>query len=143
VIRIKRIPIKIFSDGGARGNPGPAACAFVAVKSGKVVYSQAKFLGKTTNNVAEYNGLLIALTWLFNNQKLFTERVINIYLDSQLVVQQLNGSYKIKNLKIKPLAFRAKNLERLIKNKVNYFFVPRSKNKLADALLNKKIDENI
>ena len=61
---------KIYTDGGARGNPGPAAAAFIVTKGGKVVFSQAKYLGKSTNNRAEYSGVLMAVKW-FEQQGLF------------------------------------------------------------------------
>lgn len=134
---------KIYTDGGARGNPGPAAAAFVVIKEGKVYYKTAKFLGKTTNNIAEYWGIILALNWLSKNIKTFQEKEINIFVDSQLVARQLAGFYKIKSEKLKPLSLLVKKLEKKILTTVKYEELPREKNRLADALVNKKIDENI
>lgn len=134
--------MQIYADGGARGNPGPAASAFVAL-DGKVIHEEARYLGKTTNNVAEYNGALMALEWFVKNQERFRGRVLNMYLDSQLVVRQLRGIYRVKSQRIKPLVIKIKELERKIEANINYFSVPRKKNVRPDSLLNKKIDENI
>lgn len=131
--------IKIFCDGGARGNPGPAACAFAVEIKGKAVYKEAKFLGKATNNVAEYSAVILALNWARKN---VSGKEIEIILDSELVAKQLSGAFKIKNEKLKTLFLRAKGLEKSIAPKVLYKIVRREKNKLADFLVNKSLDEN-
>ena len=134
---------KIYTDGGARGNPGPAAAAFVVINEGKVYYKKAKFLGKTTNNFAEYWGIILALNWLSKNTKTFQEKEISIFVDSQLVARQLAGLYRIKSNKLRPLSLLVKKLEKKILKKVKYEELPRERNRLADALVNKIIDENI
>ncbi len=134
---------KIYTDGGARGNPGPAAAAFVVVKGGKVLTKESAYLGVTTNNEAEYKALLMALKWLTENQKDFKDGSVSICLDSELVVRQLTGIYKVKNENLKTLLTKAKDLEREIKIDSQYVVVRREKNKLADKLVNMKLDENL
>ena len=135
--------LKIYCDGGARGNPGPGASAFVVTKDTKVVYGESRFLANTTNNFAEYNAVLMALNWLQKNEKFSRGKTSVLLLDSELVVKQLNGEYKIKNEKLKLLAMQAKKLEEKLGRKVFYKSIPRSKNVLPDSLVNKEIDENL
>lgn len=133
--------ISIYCDGGSRGNPGPAAGAFVALDKGRVVHKHSKFLGSVTNNFAEYTAVLMALEWLAKNKNI--KRKIYFYLDSQLVVRQLSGVYKIKSQHLKPLFAKIIKTQRNMNKDVKYFSVPREKNKLADKLVNKMIDENL
>ena len=130
----------IFTDGGARSNPGPAACAFVALQDTKKIYSDSRYLGVTTNNVAEYNGVLLAFAWL--SQKSLSLSQISFYLDSLLVVNQLNGVYKIKNPDLQMLHAKVKELEDKLKTKIFYKHIPREKNQLADALVNENLNKN-
>lgn len=129
--------VKVFCDGGARGNPGPAASAFVVEVSGKVVYTESKFLGKATNNAAEYGAVIAALSWL---QKNFPNAEIEITLDSKLVASQMSGVFKIKNENLRNFFFAAKELEKKIDGKVVYKTVRRDQNKLADFLVNRELD---
>lgn len=140
---MKRLNLKIYSDGGARGNPGPAAAAFVVIKDGKVIHESSFYLGETTNNVAEYQGLLKVLEWLNKKFSVKKNADVDIFLDSLLVVNQLNGKYKIKSTKLIPLAKESKKLERNFSGKIIYNFIPREKNKLADRLLNNVLDEKL
>lgn len=133
--------LKIYCDGGARGNPGPGAAAFVVIIDGKVVYSQSKYLGVATNNYAEYAGVVMALEWLVINSR-NKKRRTEFFLDSELVVNQLSGKYKVKSKKLKPLAIKAKELDKKCPFEILYHAVPRSRNKLADYLVNKELDEN-
>lgn len=134
--------LKIYCDGGARGNPGPAAAAFVVEKDGKVIFKNSKYLGQTTNNIAEYNAVILALTWLRQNPELFPDQVASFFLDSELVAKQLSGLYKIKNENLRNLFFTVRSLEKKIDKKISYTSVSRAKNKLADFLVNKTLDEN-
>jgi len=133
--------IVVYCDGGARGNPGPAASAFVALENSKVVYKESLFLGKTTNNVAEYQSVVIALNWLSKQKS--QQESIKVVVDSQLVFRQLNGEYKIKKEELKKLAIKIKRLEKKIKSEIIFDWLPRSKNKIADKLVNKELDKNI
>ncbi len=135
----------IYCDGGSRGNPGPAASAFVVLDSNNhQIFQQGFFLGTTTNNQAEYQAVIFALQWIAKqipNPK--SQISINFYLDSELVVRQLNGIYKIKdqNLKIKNLEI--KNLIKNCKLKIkNFVYVPREQNKSADLLVNQTLDQH-
>lgn len=136
--------LKIYSDGGSRGNPGYSASAFVVIREGKVIYKESKFLGVKTNNEAEYYGVLLALEWLNNNRNLLKEiKKINFYLDSELVVRQILGIYKTKVFNLKDLLEKSKSILKKLKVETNFFSVPREKNRIADLLVNIEIDENI
>ena len=133
--------IIIHTDGGARGNPGPAACAFVAELSGKTIGKKSLFLGVSTNNCAEYQGVLLALNWLNENRKNLSAGVVTFYLDSELVARQLSGKYKVKDKKLMELFIRAINLSTKIGLKINYRNIPRAENKNADLLVNEELDK--
>lgn len=131
--------IKIFCDGGSRGNPGPAAAAFVVEDGGKVIAKGSKFLGVATNNVAEYSAVVLALSWLENNSVKNDQNVV-IILDSELVSKQMSGLFKIKNENLRSYFLSAKKIERKIGAKVTYETVRRTKNILADHLVNQTLD---
>jgi ribonuclease HI len=133
--------ILIYCDGGARGNPGPAAAAFVAIQDGKVIHKASKYLGKATNNVAEYGSVILALTWLYKNYKSVSDLEITVNLDSELVTKQMSGLYKVKNPKLKEMHVVGKRLESKLSTKVLYKWTPRDKNRLADFLVNKELDK--
>jgi ribonuclease HI len=133
--------IFIYCDGGARGNPGPAASAFVAIQDGKVIHKASKYLGKATNNVAEYGSVILALTWLYKNYKSASNLKITVNLDSELVTKQMSGLYKVKNPKLKEIHVVGKRLESKLSTKVLYKWTPRDKNRLADFLVNKELDK--
>ena len=131
--------LKIFTDGGARGNPGPGAGAFVAFdEENKILERQGIFLGVTTNNQAEYNGVLLAFNFLRNLKE--KPEVVNFFLDSELITNQLLGRYKIKDQKLQTLVVKIKILEKEVGSKINYSYIPRSQNKLADFVVNHTID---
>lgn len=128
--------VNIYCDGGARGNPGPAASSFVVKnQNGEVIYKQGKYLGVATNNVAEYRAVLMALNWL-KEKKLSAV----IFLDSELVGRQLNGEYKIKNKNLIEFVLQIKKIEKEIAGSVTYRNIPRSKNSMADLLVNETLD---
>lgn len=131
----------IYTDGGARGNPGPAAIG-VVVKDGrgKVVQEIGRTIGKTTNNVAEYQAIIAALEWIKTRSgadQPLTE--VNFYSDSTLIVNQLKGGWKIKQSHLKSLASQVHRLEagRL----TTYTAIPREQNAAADALVNRALDK--
>ncbi|KKQ43240.1 MAG: ATP-utilizing enzyme of the PP-loop superfamily (Modular protein) [Candidatus Woesebacteria bacterium GW2011_GWA1_37_8] len=132
--------IKIFTDGGSRGNPGPAASAFVVFENNKILTKEGKFLGNATNNIAEYSALLLAVEWLNKNK--LTEN-IKFFLDSELIVKQLNKTYKIKNKNLKIIFLRINKLLDEGFEGSSFIHVPRGQNKLADELVNKILDENM
>ena len=124
-------------DGGSRGNPGPAGYGVsVADADGRVVDELNGFLGVTTNNVAEYNGLVAALRYAVEQG--FSD--ITIRSDSLLLVCQMRGEYKVKNAGLQPLHAEARLLAHKI-GRVKYVHVPREQNTKADALANKAMDQ--
>src|SRR3989344_5225123 len=96
--------ITVYSDGGARGNPGPAASAFILFKDGNEMSRRSKFIGVTTNNVAEYYAVLLAINYIYKNNLFKDVEKIIFNLDSELVVKQLGGNFRIKNIKLKKIA---------------------------------------
>ncbi len=133
--------LTIFCDGGSRGNPGEASYGFVIQENGNTIYSEGKRIGIATNNVAEYSAVKAALEHLKNNANSLSE--INFYLDSELVVNQLNGNWKIKNEVLRGFFFSIKELEKTIGKKITFTAVRREKNKLADAQVNLALDNKI
>jgi len=135
--------LTIFTDGGARGNPGPAALGVVVKNSqGEKITEFGQLIGRATNNVAEYQAVVAALLWLKENQQILTDVTgIEFFLDSTLVVNQLNGKYKIKDLKLKNLIIKIKELEKNFSQKFFYHFIPRNKNHQADFLVNQTLDK--
>lgn len=127
----------LFTDGGARGNPGPAGAGVVLLDEQKnIVMESQAYLGKKTNNEAEYSGLILGLR--IAEKKSVKNIICN--LDSQLVVKQLNGEYKVKNARLAEYFKKVKDLEKSFDN-ITYKYVPRAENAHADSLVNAAIDE--
>lgn len=124
----------IFTDGGARGNPGPAAVGVHMPGVGDF----KKCIGKATNNVAEYSAVILALE---KSQGLKVQE-LEFYLDSELVVKQLRGEYKVKDATLGKLFVQIWNLKSQFK-KVTFTHIPREKNKQADKLVNEALDHNM
>lgn len=126
----------IYADGGSRGNPGPSA---IGVIIGDKQYSE--HIGEATNNEAEYRAVIFALKKakaLFGKKVIKTSEV-EIKSDSELLIRQLNGEYKILDAKIQPLFLKAWNLK-IDLGKVKFTLIPREKNKPADRLVNEALD---
>ena len=138
---MQRGVLKIYCDGGARGNPGPSAAAFVVIKGTTVEHKATEYLGERTNNEAEYAAVIMALSWLSDNKRLIAKKEVVFYLDSELVAKQLSGEFKIKSKKLLPKFLSVKKLEKVIGVKIGYVSVPREKNRLADFLVNKILDQ--
>lgn len=130
--------IKVFCDGGSRGNPGPAAYGFVVLENGRIVKEGAGYIGIATNNFAEYTALIQALVWLSHS---FAGYDADFFLDSQLVVMQVSGKYKVKNAKIRELLVNIRQLETSF-GQIRYHHIERSQNKHADKLVNLALDDN-
>jgi ribonuclease HI len=131
--------IKIYTDGGSRGNPGPSASGFVLLDmDDNIVVQQGIYLGITTNNQAEYQALKLAL----EEAKKLQARQIDVYMDSLLVVNQMLGKFKIKNRDLWPIYDSIKKLTTSF-NSVTFTHVPRELNKLADRMVNKALDEHL
>ncbi len=126
-----------YTDGGARGNPGPAGIGVVLQnKDSETIGEWSEFLGIATNNQAEYKALLLAL-----KQAVALGAIeLECRLDSELVVKQLKGEYKVKHPDLKPLFEQAKSLISQIKN-VSFKHIPRELNKRADQLANQAMDQ--
>lgn len=129
--------IIIRTDGGARGNPGPAGIGVVLEdEHGKVLEEHAKFLGVKTNNQAEYEAVILGL----QRAKHLKAESVQVFADSELMVKQANGEYKVKHENIKPLYAQVRALVLEIGH-VKFKHVKRAENTHADALSNKAMDE--
>lgn len=129
--------MKIYCDGGSRGNPGPSASSFVVYKDDTIIHEDSKYLGENTNNVAEYTALVMALEWASQKAK----GDVEIVLDSELVKKQMTGEYRIKNSTLQTLALKAKEYEKKIPGKVVYTHTLRAGNPRADYLVNDTLDK--
>jgi ribonuclease HI len=126
----------IYTDGGSRGNPGPAGYAYVIQRPGQPDIEVKCYLGKTTNNIAEYTGMLKAL----EHAKQLGGKKLVVNSDSELMVKQMNGVYRVKNDGLIPLYSRASLLRKQFDN-VTFKHVYREQNVQADALCNEAMDD--
>ena len=127
---------RLFTDGGARGNPGPAAYGYVLeAEDGTVLAAHGEAIGVATNNVAEYRGLVAGLGKAL---ELHVPEV-EVVSDSELLVKQMTGEYRVKNEALRSLSIEAARLARQIGN-VSYRAVRREHNELADRLVNEALD---
>jgi ribonuclease HI/pterin-4a-carbinolamine dehydratase len=131
--------IKIFGDGGSRGNPGPSASGFVILDmEDNVLVDKGVYLGVTTNNQAEYTSLKLALEEALK----MGAREIQVYMDSLLVINQMKGIFKVKNRDLWPIHDAIKQLCTKFEH-VSFSHVPREFNKLADAAVNRALDDHL
>jgi ribonuclease HI len=130
---------RLYTDGAARGNPGPAGAGAVIVNpEGHVVAKVGKFLGDSTNNVAEYMGLILGL----KRAKAMGIKELEVFADSELLVRQLSGDYAVKAEHLKPLHDEAKGLLRAF-TWIEVRHIPREENAQADLMSNRAIDERL
>lgn len=129
--------VVIYTDGGARNNPGPAGAGVVIYKEGELIAEVKEYLGEQTNNWAEYEAVAIALE---KAKELDLTGDIEFRLDSKLVVEQLMGNWKIKEPTLKPQVAKVKELLRDF-GSVTFHYIPREENTEADRLVNEAIDE--
>lgn len=128
--------VKMYSDGGSRGNPGPSAGGFVVLDmQDQILHESGKYLGITTNNQAEYHSLKGGLEAALK----MGARTVHVFMDSQLVINQMKGIYKVKNRDLWPIHEAIKALVPMFKE-VTFTHVPREFNKLADGMVNKTLD---
>ena len=127
--------ITIHTDGGARGNPGPSAIGAILESNGQVIEKISAYIGETTNNQAEYRAVHAAL----QAAQLLGAKRIQVFCDSELVVKQLRGEYKVKNKDLGPWYVKIHSLVNQI-GSVTFTAVPREKNTLADELVNQALD---
>lgn len=136
-LRVKEV--KVFADGGSRGNPGPSASGYVLLDTNDtVLVDKGVYLGVTTNNQAEYTALKLALEEAL---AMGIERV-DVYMDSLLVINQLKGIFKVKNRDLWPIHDAIQRLARQFAH-ISFTHVPRELNKLADAAVNRALDEQV
>lgn len=128
--------LKIYADGGSRGNPGPSATGYVLITMDGAVISQGgDYLGVTTNNQAEYRALLSGLQEAAQRGA----KYVHVYMDSLLVVNQMKGIYKVKNRELLPVFLKVQETLKSFKS-TTFTHVPRELNKLADAMVNEVLD---
>lgn len=129
--------VKLFADGGSRGNPGPSALGYAVLDmNDQVVVKKGEYLGVTTNNQAEYLALKSGLEEVARMRV----EIVHVYMDSLLVVNQMLGIFKVKNRDLWPIHMAVKDIAAGFK-KITYTHVPRSLNKLADAAVNEALDQ--
>jgi len=130
------VKARLYTDGGARGNPGPAAYGFVLeAEDGTVLAAEGVAIGVATNNVAEYSGLVAGLRRALELQLPSVE----VVSDSELMVKQMRGEYRVKNAALRSLFVEANDLARKV-GSVEYRHVMRAQNELADQLVNEALD---
>jgi len=136
--------IAIYTDGGSRGNPGPAALGvYIEDENKKELARIGKTLGVATNNFAEYSAIVEGLSWAIENKNKFNIEKISFFMDSQLAYSQLVGLYKVKNEKIRELIFLIRQKEAELKIPVWYNHIPREQNKKADFMVNFALDNEL
>ncbi len=129
--------VKLYTDGGSRGNPGPSASGFVLFdENDKILEDRGVYLGITTNNQAEYTALKLGLEEALKRQV----AVVDVFMDSLLVVNQMRGSFKVRNRDLWPIHSAIIDLTKHF-SQVSFTHVPRELNKLADAAVNRALDE--
>ncbi len=134
--------VSIFTDGGSRGNPGPAAIGvYIVDDNGKKLAAIGKRIGEATNNTAEYKAVLEGLSWLIENkQNLEKNAKIIFFLDSQLVYSQIKGIFKVKSESIRELIFALREKQAQLGLPLEWNHIPREKNKMADEMVNLALD---
>jgi len=125
----------LYTDGGSRNNPGQAAIGAVLMDGEKIISKLSKRIGIATNNEAEYTALIQGIEMALK----YTPKELRCFMDSELVIKQLNGIYRIKEPRLQKLGLKAKDLIKQIE-KVSFEHIPRSKNSLADSLVNNALD---
>lgn len=137
--------LNVFTDGGARGNPGPSAIGvYITDGNNKKISGFGKQIGNSTNNVAEYKAVIEALTWIIENKKdLSRNAKVYFFLDSKLVCSQIIGIFKVKNADLRNLLFDVRQREAQINFPIFYKHIPREQNTKADAFVNSALDNDI
>ncbi|MFH0979523.1 MAG: ribonuclease HI family protein [Candidatus Roizmanbacteria bacterium] len=132
--------LKVYTDGGSRGNPGPSSIGMVFYIENKKIFHHHESIGIATNNEAEYIALTKALenikNQILNIKNTYQISKINFYSDSKLMVNQVNGLFKVKQGKIKEYIFKIRGLEQEINTPISYHLIPREQNQEADRLVN-------
>jgi len=138
-VKIIKMDYSIYTDGGSRGNPGPSGAGGIIInQEGFVIEEISEYLGRQTNNYAEYMALLLTLQRAVK----LNIKSVKIFMDSELIVKQMKGEYKVKNESLKVINLQIVELLKLFEN-VTFTHVYREHNKHADSLVNKAIDKFI
>lgn len=132
--------LKIFTDGGSRGNPGVAGGGIVVRHQDEVIFEKSIFFGQKTNNESEYMAFLAALEWLVEFSKNKTIEDVEFYLDSKLVVEQINKNWKVKEPRLREFVNEAWGKLEILPYSKKIIHVIREKNSEADALANQAMD---
>jgi ribonuclease HI len=131
--------LTIYTDGGSLNNPGQAAIAYVMYLDKELVTKHSHAIGIASNNIAEYTALLEAFTYATTILPKHSISAIHVFADSQLMINQLNGLYKVKNAPIQELLMKIRLLEGELNKPTTYTHVLREKNELADSLVKKAL----
>lgn len=136
--------LTINTDGGSRGNPGPAAIgAVIKDDSNKTIHQFGRTIGIATNNTAEYQAVIATLEWLLENKtKLPKTNQLNFFVDSTLVANQLSGLWKVKDANLRLQVSKVHQLEAELKIPTSYTAIPREQNTEPDTLLNQALDKD-
>lgn len=138
-IKIEEInSAELFTDGGSRGNPGPSAIGVAIINDNKIIYELGEYIGETTNNQAEYLALKKGLIQAIE----MNIQTLAVFMDSELIIKQINGQYKVKNADLLPIYQEVKKLSANF-HSISFTHVRREKNKIADGLVNKALDARI
>lgn len=135
--------LSIYTDGGARGNPGPSGAGIVVFNQDQIIFQQSQYLGTKTNNEAEYIALINALNWLLAQKEILDITKVNFFLDSQLIVRQVQGIYKVKAPHLKEYYQKVQYLIKLIDIPLQFQNISRNQNTVADQLANDAMDRKI
>ena len=129
--------LKVFTDGGSKGNPGPSSIGIVFYSDDKKVFEHKESIGIATNNDAEYSALISAMSKVKSQKSNLADiKKVEFYSDSRLMVNQVNGLFKVKNGRIKEYILKIRSLEMEINLPISYSYIPREKNTVADGLVN-------
>jgi len=137
--------LRVFTDGGSRGNPGDSSIGvYVENENKKQLAGFGRAIGITTNNVAEYKAVIEALDWIIENRRALSQNTkIHFFLDSKLVCSQIIGIFKVKNSDLRSLLFSVRDREAQIDLPIYYKHISREQNEKADAFVNEALDKTL
>jgi ribonuclease HI len=135
--------IRVFTDGGSRGNPGPSALGVYIESDEGELAKIGKRIGIATNNIAEYSAIIEGFNWLIKNKEKLNIEEAHFYMDSLLARSQISGLYKVKNEVIRNFIFEIRTKEVELGVPVYYSHIPREENQLADSMVNQALDNKL
>lgn len=131
--------LTLHTDGGSRNNPGPAAIAYIVRQNGKILYSFHKSIGDATNNIAEYKALIEGLMYIYTYKKSHVVKSLSVFADSQLMIMQVQGKYKIKDITLQTLVVEVKKYITLLDVPISFTHILREKNSETDDLVKESL----